>query len=205
MAHRSGQKEEGRARILAAAGRGFRRHGFGGLGVDGLAHEAGVTSGAFYAHFKSKAAAFREAVTVGIRGLRDGIEATRAANGAGWRAAFIDFYLGDRRTCALADSCALQSLSAEVARGDDDVRAAYEVELRQVIDAASAGLQGESEQDRRDEAIALLALLAGGVSLVRAVKDPALAEEIAAAVKQAANQLGQFNIHCTPKRSVSLP
>ncbi len=205
MAHRSGQKEESRARILAAAGRGFRRHGFGGLGVDGLATEAGVTSGAFYAHFKSKAAAFREAVTAGIRALHDGIEAMRAANGAGWREAFVDLYLGERRTCALADSCALQSLSVEVARADDDVRAAYEAELRQVIAAAAAGLSGGSQQARRDEAIALLALLAGGVSLARAVKDPALAEEIAAAVKQAANQLGQFSIHCTPKRSVSLP
>ncbi len=133
VAHRSGQKEESRARILAAAGRGFRRHGFGGLGVDGLATEAGVPSGAFYAHFKSKAAAFREAVTAGIRALHDGIEAMRAANGAGWREAFVDLYLGERRTCALADSCALQSLSVEVARADDDVRAAYEAELRQVI------------------------------------------------------------------------
>lgn len=190
MAHRSGQKEESRARILDAAGRGFRRHGFGGLGVDGLASEAGVTSGAFYAHFKSKAAAFREAVTVGIRSLHDGIEAMRAAKGAGWREAFIEFYLGERRTCALSDSCALQSLSGEVARGDDDVRAAYEVELRQVIDAAAAGLPGVSEQARRDDAIALLALLAGGVSLARAVKDPALAVEIAAAVKQAAMRQG---------------
>jgi AcrR family transcriptional regulator len=190
LAHRSGQKEESRARILAAAGRGFRRHGFGGLGVDGLASEAGVTSGAFYAHFKSKAAAFREAVTVGMGNLRLGIEAMRAAKGAGWRQAFIDFYLGDRRTCALADSCALQSLSGEVARGDDDVREAYEVELRQVIAAAAAGLQGASERDRRAEAVALLALLAGGVSLARAVKDPALADEIAAAVKQAAGRLG---------------
>jgi AcrR family transcriptional regulator len=190
LAHRSGQKEESRARILDAAGRGFRRHGFGGLGVDGLASEAGVTSGAFYAHFKSKAAAFREAVTVGIRSLHDSIEAMRAAKGAGWREAFIEFYLGERRTCALSDSCALQSLSGEVARGDDDVRAAYEVELRQVIDAAAAGLPGVSEQARRDDAIALLALLAGGVSLARAVKDPALAVEIAAAVKQAAMRQG---------------
>ncbi len=189
MAHRSGQKEESRARILAAAGRGFRRHGFGGLGVDGLASEAGVTSGAFYAHFKSKAAAFRESVTVGIHALHDGIEAMREAKGAGWRQAFIDFYLGDRRTCALADSCALQSLTAEVARGDDDVRTAYEFELRGVIAAAADGLEGASEQDRRDEAIALLALLAGGVSLARAVKDPTLAEEIAAAVKRAGGRL----------------
>ena len=43
-----------RRKMVDAAGRGFRKNGYGGLGVDGLAKEAGVTSGAFYGHFKSK-------------------------------------------------------------------------------------------------------------------------------------------------------
>src|SRR5689334_1333056 len=116
MAHRSGQKEESRARILKSAGRGFRARGFGGAGVDGLAKDASVTSGAFYAHFKSKADAFREAVVIGLEELRRGIDDTRARLGGRWRDAFVDFYLGDRRTCDLAESCALQSLSSEVAR-----------------------------------------------------------------------------------------
>ena len=74
MAHKAGQKEAGRARILLSAGRAFRSHGFGGCGVDGLAKGAHVTSGAFYAHFKSKADAFREAVVAGMADLRRGVE-----------------------------------------------------------------------------------------------------------------------------------
>jgi TetR/AcrR family transcriptional repressor of nem operon len=77
MAHRAGKKEESRARILTSAGRGFRSRGFGGSGVDGLAKDAEVTSGAFYAHFKSKAAAFREAVVVGLEDLRRGVGQAR--------------------------------------------------------------------------------------------------------------------------------
>ena len=57
MRYAAGHKEGARTRILDAAGRGFRRLGFGGIGVDGLAKEAGVTSGAFYGHFPSKAEA----------------------------------------------------------------------------------------------------------------------------------------------------
>jgi AcrR family transcriptional regulator len=186
MAHKAGKKEESRARILASAGRGFRRQGYGGLGVDGLAKEAGVTSGAFYTHFKSKAEAFREAVVVGMRDLATAIERARASMGAGWLQAFIDFYVTDRRTCDLAESCALQSLTGEVSRADDDVRDAYEAELRTVIDAMAAGLGCETDTGRRADATALLALLAGGVSLARAVKDPALGEEIAASVRRAA-------------------
>ena len=99
MAPKAGQKEESRARILASAGRGFRKRGYGALGVDGLAKEAGVTSGAFYAHFRSKAEAFREAVAAGMADLRTGIERMRQDEGdAGWRKRFVDFYLGDRLT-----------------------------------------------------------------------------------------------------------
>lgn len=189
MATKPDRKEESRARILASAGRGFRSRGYGGLGVDGLAKEAGVTSGAFYAHFRSKAAAFREAVALGMRDLRLAIDRLRAEGGAGWRQRFIDLYLGERRTCDLAESCALQSLTGEVARADDEARAAYEAELRLVVDSAAAGMQGATAAERRAEAMALLALLAGGVSVARAVRDPAFAEEIAAAVRQAAIRL----------------
>ena len=183
MAARTGQKEESRARILASAGRGFRRLGYGGLGVDGLAKEAGVTSGAFYAHFRSKAEAFREAVAAGMAALRAGIEGFRAAHGPGWRQALIDFYLTERRSCDLGEGCALQALTGEVARAEGPAKAAYEEELRGVIAAAT-------EAGDRAGAIALLALLSGGVSMARAVQDPALSEEIAVAVRAAAARLG---------------
>ena len=188
MAHRAGRKEESRSKILRGAGRGFRRAGYGGAGVDSLAKEAGVTSGAFYAHFESKAAAFKETITAGLKDLKDGVEQSRERFGDHWRTEFIDFYLGDRRTCELADSCALQSLSSEMARADADARAAYEVELRSIIASVADGLDGKPKV-RREEATALLALLVGGVTLARAVHDEEFSNEIAAAVRKAALRL----------------
>jgi AcrR family transcriptional regulator len=188
MAHRAGQKEESRSKILLGAGRGFRRAGFGGAGVDSLAREAGVTSGAFYAHFKSKAAAFKETITAGLKDLKEGVELSRKRFGDRWRAEFIDFYLGDRRTCELSDSCALQSLSSEVARADGDARAAYEAELRSIIATVADGLDGKPKV-RREEATALLAILVGGVTLARAVHDEEFSNEIASAVRKAALRL----------------
>ena len=188
MAHRAGQKEESKAKILKSAGRGFRSRGFGGSGVDGLAKDAEVTSGAFYAHFKSKADAFREAVVAGLADLKLGVSQAREQLGSNWRAAFIDFYLGERRTCDLAESCALQSLSTEVARASEDTRTAYETELLAIIETVAAGLDGQADA-RRDEAIALLALLVGGVTLARAVNDTAISQDIAAAVRKAALDL----------------
>src|SRR5882724_7437148 len=105
MRYRPDHKEEARARMLNAAGRGFRRLGFGGIGVDGLAKEAGVTSGAFYGHFPSKAEAFKAAAVAGLVQLREGVEHLRAKEGDAWLEKFADFYMGARRTCDLGESC----------------------------------------------------------------------------------------------------
>src|SRR5665213_1186309 len=99
MRYTLGHKGESRLRILAAAGRGVRKKGYGGIGVDGLAKEAGVTSGAFYGHFPSKSEAFRQAIVKGLRDLCGSIESLQSAKGGEWIEAFVDRYLGMKRTC----------------------------------------------------------------------------------------------------------
>lgn len=183
MPHPIGKKEESRAKILDSAGRGFRSQGYGGLGVDGLAKAAGVTSGAFYAHFRSKKDAFREAVAAGMSDLADGI-ARMKADGGTWVARFVDFYLTDRRNCDLAESCALQSLTNEVARADAETRSSYEEQLQRAIETLASGMGSGDREGDRAEAIALLAMLSGGISMARAVEDEALADAIVAAVRR---------------------
>jgi AcrR family transcriptional regulator len=183
MTQKDDKKEQTRALILAGAGRTFRVHGYGGAGVDGLAKSAGVTSGAFYSYFKSKADAFRETVVTGMLDLEGAIRKLHATAGSRWVEQFVEFYLGEKRTCSPTESCALQSLTAEVARADETTRDAYETTLRRVVDAAAEGIDAPSAQARRNEAIVMLALLSGGVSLARAVNDPAFSEEIAGAIR----------------------
>lgn len=182
MRYSAEHKKETRARIIDAAGQLFRREGYGGSGIDGLTKAAGVTNGAFYGHFKSKSEAFRTAVMAGLEQLRLGVVELKASQGKRWLITFIDFYLGPKRTCDIGQSCALPSLSPDVMRADAETRNAYEAELRQIIDEVASGLSDHSTTERDDVAIALLALLSGGVTLARAVPDPALSERIAQAV-----------------------
>ena len=184
--YRTGHKEEARSRMVAAAGRGFRRKGFGGIGVDGLAKEAEVTSGAFYGHFASKEAAFEAAVAAGMDDLATGVRAFREQHGAKWLDRFVDFYLSERRTCELGEACALQALSPEVSRGTDAVKALFEDHMLDVLKATADGIEGRTSQERLDRAWALLALLAGGVTLARAVADPAQSKAIASSVRKSA-------------------
>jgi TetR/AcrR family transcriptional regulator, transcriptional repressor for nem operon len=191
MRYSAEHKQQTRSRILQAAGELFRKEGYGGSGIDGLTRAAGVTNGAFYGHFRSKSEAFRSTVLEGLEQLRLGIAGLKAGRGRRWFKTFLDIYLGEKRTCDIGASCALPSLSPDVMRADAATRRGYEAELRRIIEEVATGLSGRAGSRRDDAAIALLALLAGGVTMARAVADPALSERIAQAVKRQALAISQ--------------
>lgn len=187
MRYSSEHSEQTRQRILDAAGREFRARGFGGVGVDALAKAAGVTSGAFYSHFRSKAEAFRAVTVAGLERLRKGVAHFRGTYGENWLDAFVTYYLSPGHRQEVADSCALPSLSSGVGRADESTRAAYEAELLQVAAAVANGMAGAGEGTaaQREAAWPVLAQLVGGVLLARAVQDEVLAREIADTVRRA--------------------
>lgn len=178
------QKAQTRQRILAAAGKSFRQGGFGGIGVDGLSKAAGVTSGAFYVHFDSKSAAFRESVVEGVADVERGIKHFQAEHGKEWWPAFVRFYLGEKRKCDLAESCGLQSLTSEVARADASAREAFTAELLKVAHAVIAVEDATSAPATIESAYAALATLIGGVTLARAVDNATVARRIAEATER---------------------
>src|SRR3954465_4802854 len=54
MRYSQDHKQATRRRILDAAGRRFKQDGIDGSGISTLMSDAGLTNGAFYAHFESK-------------------------------------------------------------------------------------------------------------------------------------------------------
>ncbi len=186
MRYKSNQKEQTRERILEAAGRSFRKGGYSGVGVDGLAKEAGVTSGAFYGHFDSKIAAFSATITAGMEQLKSAIEHLQQEHGDKWWPEFAKFYMGQKRTCDLAESCALQSLTSEVGRSNEAIKLLFETELTKIVELAS-GMPQANEQNKNTIARtwASLAMLIGGVTLARAVTDEKLSKEIGTAIQNA--------------------
>jgi len=184
-------KEDTRERILHAASRGFRSHGYNGIGVNAVAKDAGVTSGAFYGYFRSKEDAFLAAVVDGLQEYRQGIEAFRANQGTNWPVALADYYVGRQHREDLACGCALPTLSPEVIRSDQRIRSAYQIELLKLNEAIALGLSTGTTTEKRDTAWVILAVLAGGVTLARAVWDEAVAEEIAQAIHRATVEIAR--------------
>ncbi|MGR9117511.1 MAG: TetR/AcrR family transcriptional regulator, partial [Gammaproteobacteria bacterium] len=168
----TGKREKTHQHLLESIHKSFRQHGYNGAGVDGLASAAGVTSGAFYSHFGSKAQAFREAVVAGVHQFDEAVEYYQGEYGHQWLEAFSKFYLREKRNCDLSESCALQSLSSEVARADEETKLAFQSELLKAAETFSAGMKSTNIQD----AWPVIAMLVGGAILARAVKDQALAD-----------------------------
>jgi len=186
MRYKTDHKEKTRQKMLDAAGRGFRKHGYAGIGVDGLAKAAGVTSGAFYSHFGSKDGAFEVALTAGLDDVIKGIPKFQTEYGAAWVKAFAEYYLGKPHQNDLDCGCAMATLTPEVVRFGAKVHSAFEKKMSIIADLIASGLAGSSEEDRRSRAWSMLGVLIGGLNIARAMKSTKASEEIADAIKTSA-------------------
>ena len=175
----------GKERLIEAAGRTFRAGGYCGTGIDAVAKEAGLTSGAFYAHFGSKANAFRMAIVDGLDLLLGAVKAIQASTGDGWLPTFIDFYLAEQFAVDMSHACALPTLTADVARLDTDIRRDYTAKLNEIAEALAVRLDGNANE----RAWALLASLAGTASIARAVDDDAVRASILDAGRRLAKSI----------------
>jgi len=186
MDQKLSKREETHKRMLAAAGRSFRSHGYAGIGVDGIAKEAGVTSGAFYAHFGSKDGAFSAAVVKGLDEVITGVPAFQSTHGENWVQAFADYYLGKGNRDDRACGCAMSSLTAEVVRSGDEIQGIFEGKMTRIVGLIAEGLAGTSDENRLSRAWAMLGVLIGGVNLARAMSSDVLKNDVSEAIKIAA-------------------
>ena len=66
MRYEKGRKDASRGRIMEVAAERFRGDGIAASGLAGIMGEAGLTNGAFYPHFQSKAELVRESVAAAL-------------------------------------------------------------------------------------------------------------------------------------------
>lgn len=186
MRHKGIDKEETRRKMIAATGRGFRKNGYAGIGVDGLAKAAGVTSGAFYSHFGSKSAAFEISLSAGLDEVIDGIPKFQSEHGTSWVKAFVEYYLGKPHLNDLECGCAMATLTPEVVRSETMIHSLYEKKMSIIADLLARGLVGNSNEERLARAWSMLATLIGGINIARAVKSSKVSDQITDAAKASA-------------------
>ena len=169
-------KQATRRRIIETAGRRFKRDGIDGSGVATLMADAGLTNGAFYAHFASKDDLVATTIADQLREQRANVSA-QTPDRAGVEQ-YVRAYLSTRHRDNPEDGCPSAALLDEIGRGTDATKRAYTDGLLAVIDDTAARLAPHNPQSARVTTLSVFALMAGTLQLSRALSDRQLADEV---------------------------
>ncbi len=173
MGHSQAEKAVSRERILAEAARRIRRDGLESLSVGALMAGVGLTHGGFYGHFDSREALVAEALE---RALAEGAAKSKAARPR--FSAIVRGYLSRTHRDARDSGCAMAALAGDVARAGEGPRERMGAHIEAFIDKIAASLGGDE-----DRAILAVSAMIGGLTLSRAVADPARSDAILKAVR----------------------
>ena len=185
MRYPADRKQQTTQRILDAASTLFRKDGYEATGIDAIMEYAGLTAGAFYAHFASKEAllaksldsAFCQSKSAWSRRLTN-------LKGPEWVRRFADAYLSKAHRDNPGLGCPMPALAPEIGRVGGPSREVFEQYLRGLIELVS-------HETGSKNAIPAIALCVGGVMLSRAVDDSKLSDKILSACRAAVVESAQ--------------
>ena len=190
MRFEKGHKAATRRHILDVASKRFRRDGAAAAGIAGIMGEAGLTNGAFYAHFDSKDALVREALASALADQQHRLEEDKRT-GLDLEGA-IRRYLNRGHLDDPAGGCPSAALLPAIARQPLPARRTYEKGLRSYVSTLAALLPDAGSAASRRRATAIFALMVGTLQLARAVSDAAQAKQILDGGVEAALRLGRM-------------
>jgi TetR/AcrR family transcriptional repressor of nem operon len=178
MGIREEQKERTRQDILDSAMRLLRERGISGASVSEVMKGAGLTVGGFYAHFDSKEALVGVSLRQALRERWSQLLTVVQSSGSEALEVLLRRYLSRRHRDNPAEGCPLPAVVGEAAHAyaSPEARDALAEELGAWAEGLGA-LPGDKGL-RRQQALGVIALLFGGLSLARALKGTSLSDEI---------------------------
>jgi TetR/AcrR family transcriptional repressor of nem operon len=178
MRYGKDHKAATRRRILEAAGRRFKQDGIDGSGVATVMSDAGLTNGAFYAHFKSKEDLVANVLADQLRAQRKSFD-DQPSDRAGIEG-FVRSYLAPEHRDQFADGCPSAALLDEIARRPTDTRDVFTAEVMGVIYDIASRLDRTDVDPARVDALTIFGLMVGTLQLARALTDRHLSDQLLA-------------------------
>ncbi len=167
------EKAESRAKILESAAGLIRANGIETTGVSEVMKSAGLTHGGFYRHFDSKDSLIAEAISAAFdSGLRIFSEDHPAT--ADEVEEYVEQYLSGDHIEGLFGACPIPLLSADIARGSDEWKDAFEEGVERTVTKLSEGMG----QTAKDDSLVLLSALVGALVIARGVGEGPLRDQV---------------------------
>lgn len=179
---RAAAKEASHERIVQAAARAIRRSGYDGTGVADIMKEAGLTHGAFYAHFDSREAMLAEAADrAGAESNAFAARVIAAAPPQQALQALMQAYLSKEHLASIETGCPVSALGSEMPRQTPEVRRAATRRIKEMIDLVARQSPDWGQPAAHERALVTVATMVGTLMLARAVDDAALSESLCSA------------------------
>lgn len=182
---RTSAKEASHERIVEAASRAIRRSGYDGTGVADIMKEAGLTHGAFYAHFESREAMLAEAADragAAVNAAASRLLATVPSEDA--LRTMIEAYLSKAHVDGIETGCPVSALGSEMPRQSPEVRRAATLRIKEMIDLVARQMPDWGQPAAHERALVTAATMVGALVLARAVDEPHLSEQLCRATLQ---------------------
>lgn len=179
---RTTAKEVSHERIVRAAARAIRRSGYDGTGVADIMKDAGLTHGAFYAHFSSREAMLTEAVSRACAesaAVMAGVVASVPSGQA--LTSVLRAYLSREHLEQMEMGCPLAALGSETPRQAPEVRRVVTRHIKEMVDLAARQSPDWGQPDAHERALMTVATMVGTLLLARVVDEPALSDNLCAA------------------------
>lgn len=174
---RASAKEASHERIVQAAARAIRRSGYDGTGVADIMKEAGLTHGAFYAHFASRDAMLAEAADrAGAESNTIAANVIAAAPPNEALQALAQAYLSKEHLASIETGCPLSALGSEMPRQAPEVRLAATRRIKEMVDLVARQFPDWGQPSAHERALVSVATLVGTLVLARAVDDANLSD-----------------------------
>jgi AcrR family transcriptional regulator len=174
------QKEESKQRILNVATRLFKKQGYNATGIDQFMHEAGLTAGAFYAHFKSKDDLFEQCLQHALIDSRQLLtKDTENLSGPEKTKAVLKRYCSEAHRDFADRGCVLPSLASEIYRGPSQVNQIVAGYIEKWAELISKNLdENLSDFEKKEIALQMISRSVGAILLSRIVKETPLSQQI---------------------------
>jgi AcrR family transcriptional regulator len=166
-------------RIVEVAARAIRKTGYDGTGVADIMKEAGLTHGAFYAHFTSRDAMLAEAADrAGADSVAAVAEVVAQVPQEQALAAMLHAYLSKAHIANAELGCAVAALGSEMPRQAPEVRRAATRRIKEMVDLVARQSPDWGQPGAHEHALVTVATMVGAVVLARAVDEPGLSDAI---------------------------
>jgi TetR/AcrR family transcriptional repressor of nem operon len=192
MRYDKGHKEETHRQLLEIAAKQFFKSGIDGVGIATIMKEAGLTNGAFYAHFKSKDALVTEV-------LDDALEQREKLflNGNIKPTDYVRLYLSPIHRNDVECGCPIAALLSELVRHSKATRQVFTKRIERTAEHMASQLEGR-ENEQKKIVMSVIAILIGALQMSRAVTNNKLSDEILNGAYETAMSLISTNLRTQP-------